>query len=201
MGKAGAGVPKPSIAKRTNESSSAGMASAMRIMPIGRLAGTATRGGCSCQPEINQGTSPATTPRAMTKKTADPKTAGNFLISDQSNLCLSGTWSSCSASSPSATPERLFFICSEFRARMFQKGATRVISQAAHSWMRMNGATSVPEGNDFGTTTRDGTSSERGQFDRQLTDNPVSSKPHARRTLRVPTIAHFLMLKTFIPGA
>ena len=122
VGKAGAGVPKPSIAKRTNESSSAGMASAMRIMPIGRLAGTATRGGCSCQPEINQGTSPATTPRAMTKKTADPKTAGNFLISDQSNLCLSGTWSSCSASSPSATPERLFFICSEFRARMFQKG-------------------------------------------------------------------------------
>jgi hypothetical protein len=29
----------------------------------------------------------------------------------------------------------------------------------------------------------------------QVTGNPVSSKPLARRTLRVPTIRHFLMLE------
>jgi hypothetical protein len=35
----------------------------------------------------------------------------------------------------------------------------------------------------------------------EVTQNPVSSKPLARRTLRVPTIRRFLMHRSFIAGA
>src|SRR5262245_22201931 len=71
----GAGVPRPCSAKRANASTSPGTPARIIIAPRPRVSSRPRNGGWSCQPVIDHGTSPASVHGAITKKTAEPRTA------------------------------------------------------------------------------------------------------------------------------
>src|SRR5215469_1892638 len=71
----GAGVPRPSRAKRTNESTIPRMPATINTAPKARVSSLPRSGSRSSQCESHHGMSPATTHGAATKKSAEPKTA------------------------------------------------------------------------------------------------------------------------------
>ena len=74
MGSTGAGVPRPCNAKRANESSNAGAPAAINATPSHRVQAIPSSGGSNFQPEIHQGTSPATVPGASRRNNTVPTT-------------------------------------------------------------------------------------------------------------------------------
>src|SRR5262249_40751059 len=77
VGAGGAGVPRPSVANCVNDPSSAAAPAAISTPPANRT-GTGHAAPC-CQPVSHQGTSPATTPGATTRKPALPAMAAAFV--------------------------------------------------------------------------------------------------------------------------
>src|SRR6516165_2583487 len=77
VGAAGAGVPRPSSANCANDPSSVAAPAAISSPPATRT-GTGHPPPC-CQPVSHQGTSPATTPGATTRKPALPAMAAAFV--------------------------------------------------------------------------------------------------------------------------
>src|SRR3954452_13437338 len=77
-GAMGAGVPKPSIAKRRKQSSNPIAPAASKSTPTARSAATPARGGPMCQRVSVHGTKTATVPGATTRKTAEPRTGPAF---------------------------------------------------------------------------------------------------------------------------
>src|SRR5262245_25738185 len=78
VGAGGAGVPRPSIVNCADDPSSAAAPAAISRPPATRT-GTGHSAPC-CQPVSHQGTSPATTPGAMTRKPALPAMAALVCI-------------------------------------------------------------------------------------------------------------------------
>src|SRR5262249_22727776 len=77
-GAIGAGVPRPSNAKRANESNNPGTPAIMNASPTKRVASAAKKGGRNSQCVINQGMTPANIAGATTKNSAEPTIAVIF---------------------------------------------------------------------------------------------------------------------------
>src|SRR6516165_11997143 len=75
VGAIGAGVPSPSSAKRTNESTSPTTPARISAAPTKRVSSTPRNDDLNSQREIHHGTTPPSTQGTNTKKMAVPMTA------------------------------------------------------------------------------------------------------------------------------